>query len=181
MDIYPQVRVAAAADASLVSRILIRSFRAGCALDHRNNPLLVNAWLHRHSPEQVSRWLADTDVRVELASLQGKPVGVGMVRDSGEVSHCYVLPEFFRRGVGQSLMDSMERYLGDAGQGRVVLYSTLTGQGFYQHLGYRDNGQALRVASVPLQPMHKPLPTFVPVPGRQSGLPNSMQVVVPVA
>ncbi len=80
-----------------------------------------------------------------------------MVRDSGEVSLCYVLPEFFRRGIGHSLMRSLERHLAAIGRARVVLYSTLTGQGFYQHLGYRENGQALRVASVPLRPMHKPL------------------------
>jgi ribosomal protein S18 acetylase RimI-like enzyme len=158
MDIYPQVLPAKVSDASLVSRILIRSFRAGCALDHRNNPLLVNAWLRRHSAEQVSVWLSDRTAQVEVAWLQGKPVGVGMVRNTGEVSLCYVLPEFFRRGVGQSLMKSLERHLARIGRARVLIYSTLTGQGFYQHLGYRENGQALRVASVPLRPMHKPLP-----------------------
>lgn len=157
MDIYPQVRPAKAGDASLVSRILTRSFRAGCALDHRNNPLLVNAWLRRHSPEQVAVWLEDRSRQVQVAWLQGKPVGVGMVRDTGEVSLCYVLPEFFRRGVGQSLMSALERHLARIGRARVLIYSTLTGQGFYQRLGYRENGQALRVASVPLRPMHKPL------------------------
>lgn len=157
MDIYPQVVTAKAGDASLVSRILIRSFKAGCAVDHRNNPLLVNAWTYRHSAEQVAAWLADDSAHLEVAWLQGKPVGVGMVRDSGEVSLCYVLPEFFRRGIGHSLMRSLERHLAAIGRARVVLYSTLTGQGFYQHLGYRENGQALRVASVPLRPMHKPL------------------------
>lgn len=157
MDIYPQVLPAKPGDAGLISRILIRSFKAGCAIDHRNSPLLVDAWKRRHSVEQILAWLADTTVRMEVAWLQGKPVGVGMVRDSGEISLCYVLPEFFRRRVGGSLMHSLERRLADFGRARAVLYSTMTGHGFYQHLGYRENGQALRVASVALRPMHKPI------------------------
>jgi predicted N-acetyltransferase YhbS len=107
-----------------------------------------------------------------------------MVRDTGEVSLCYVLPEFFRRGVGQSLMKSLERHLARIGRARVMIYTTLTGQGFYRHLGYRENGQALRVASVPLRPMHKSLSACEPEQAMavsHSALPSSMQVVVPVA
>ena len=176
MDITPQVLPAQASDAGLISRILARSFKAGCAVDHRNNPLLVAAWTRRHSTEQVLHWLADASLVLRVAWLQGKPVGVGMARSSGEINLCYVLPEYFRRGVGLSLMHSLEQRLAKLGKARALLYSTLTGQSFYRHLGYRDNGQALRVAAVPLRPMHKPLP-----PQPLQAVPSTMQVVVPVA
>lgn len=157
MDIYPQVLPVTPSDASLVSRILIRSFKTGCAIDHRNNALLVDAWSRRHSIEQIMAWMADARLHLEVAWLQGKPVGVGMAHSNGEISLCYVLPEFFRRGIGHSLMCSLERRLTRVGRVSAVVYSTLTGQGFYQHLGYRENGTAMRVGCVALRPMHKPL------------------------
>ncbi|MER2103338.1 MAG: GNAT family N-acetyltransferase, partial [Pseudomonas atacamensis] len=41
------IRPATLADTGIINRIVERSIRIGCALDHRNHPLLVSDWLNR--------------------------------------------------------------------------------------------------------------------------------------
>ena len=101
------VRSATLADTGIINRIVERSIRIGCALDHRNHPLLVNHWLNRSSADFISSRLADPHFYLCVALLDDKPVGVGMARVSGEILLCYVQPESFRRGVGRALMTEL--------------------------------------------------------------------------
>lgn len=144
-------------DAGIVSRILERSIRAGGALDHRNNPCLIEAWLRNKRCEDVSRWLDDDALHLRLAWLEGKPVGVALCLASGEICLCYVQPESFRRGVGRALMAAMEAFLHRQGYRRAMLYSTLTARGFHERLGYRQTGRALSFTGLLLVPMDKAL------------------------
>jgi len=144
-------------DVGIVSRILERSIRAGCALDHRNNPCIVEAWLRNKNCEEISRWLDDAGLCLRLGWLAGKPAGVAMALASGEICLCYVQPESFRRGVGQALMGVLEAYLGDRGHTWAMLYSTRTASGFYQRLGYRQTGRPISFSGLLLVPMGKAL------------------------
>ncbi|MFP3560781.1 GNAT family N-acetyltransferase, partial [Paraburkholderia sp. SIMBA_049] len=89
------------ADAGIISRILERSIRVGCALDHRNDPRTVATWVQNKTIGHVQPWLADPRLYLNIALLHDKPVGVAMASISGKVAFCYVQPEWFRRGVGQ--------------------------------------------------------------------------------
>ncbi len=93
MDTAIDIRPAVAADAGIISRILLRSIRVGCSLDHRNEPLRLEAWTRTRSIEHVLPWLADPRLCLNLAHLRGKPAGVGMARDDGRILLCYVQPE----------------------------------------------------------------------------------------
>ena len=151
------IRPAMLADVGIISRIIERSIRFGCALDHRNDPLLVRDWTREQSADYISAWLADPHLYLSIALLQDKPVGVGMARLNGEIVLCYVQPESFRRGVGRALVSDLEGWLQVRGVRDVHLNSTRTGVAFYRHLGYREYASALVHKGLKILPMSKPL------------------------
>lgn len=144
-------------DAVAISRIIDRAIRRGCAVDHRNDPYLVDAWARSATLEQVRRWLAEPGACARLAVLQGKPAGIGMVRADGEIGLCYVLPESSRRGVGQALMTELQDHLLERGCLTAWVDSTLAGCGFYRHLGYRETGPGHLRGGLLITPMEKDL------------------------
>ncbi|UST99058.1 GNAT family N-acetyltransferase [Pseudomonas siliginis] len=151
------IRSATLADTGIINRIVERSIRIGCALDHRNHPLLVSDWLNRSSADFISSRLADPHFYLCIASFEDKPVGVGMARVSGEIPLCYVQPESFRRGVGRALMHNLEGWLRIRGVQHVYLNSTRTAEAFYRHLGYQQAAPPGLSTGVQTVPLHKPL------------------------
>lgn len=160
MDTPIVIKPPAPGDAGIISRILERSIRTGGALDHRNNPCLVEAWLRHKGCEDVDRWLVDDALYLRLGWLQGKPAGVALALTSGEICLCYVQPECFRQGLGRALMLAMEAFLRRQGHRRAMLYSTCTASGFHRRLGYRQTGQPLHFSGLALVPMDKVLNDF---------------------
>ncbi|WP_223431731.1 GNAT family N-acetyltransferase [Pseudomonas sp. GL-B-26] len=158
MDAPLYICKATPADAGIISRIVERSIRVGCALDHRNDPLTVATWTHNKTIEHVQPWLTDERLYLNIALLQDKPVGVAMAAISGKVAFCYVQPEWFRRGAGQALVRDLEGWLTDQGLRQARLNSTRTSEAFYRHLGYRPCAETFAVAGLHAIPMHKALP-----------------------
>lgn len=80
-----------------------------------------------------------------------------MAAISGKLAFCYVQPEWFRRGAGQALVADLESWLISHGLYHVQLNSTLTGEGFYRHLGYQPCAPTFKVAGLQAIPMCKGL------------------------
>ena len=118
MDASIHICKATAADAGIISRIVERSIRVGCALDHRNHPQTVATWTHNKTIEHIQPWLSDPRLYLNIALLQDKPVGVAMASISGRIAFCYVQPEWFRRGAGQALVQDLEGWLANQGCAR---------------------------------------------------------------
>ena len=151
------IRPAVLADVGIISRIIERSIRFGCALDHRNAPHLVSDWIGQQSADFISARLADSRFYLNLALLADKPVGVGMAQASGDIVLCHVQPESFRRGAGRALMNDLQGWLQVRGVLHVHLNSTRTGEAFYRHLGYREAAPRLLHKGLQILPMSKPL------------------------
>ncbi|MBV6825513.1 GNAT family N-acetyltransferase [Pseudomonas sp. PD9R] len=158
MDDPIHICKATPADAGIISRIIERSIRVGCALDHRNDPQTVAIWTHNKTIEHIQPWLTDPRLYLNIALLQDKPVGVAMAAISGKVAFCYVQPEWFRRGAGQALVQDLEAWLMGQGLYRAQLNSTKTSEAFYRHLGYQPCARTFMVAGLHAIPMHKGLP-----------------------
>ena len=155
MDIAITVCPAASSDAGIISRILTHSIERGCALDHRNAPLIVAAWVRHKSTADVLAWLAQSRLYLNLALLDDKPVGIGMARRDGRIALCYVQPECFRRGVGRALMTDLEAWLQRGRCRRACLNSTYTAVDFYRRLGYRTCAPGFGIAGLVATPMEK--------------------------
>ena len=151
------IRPAKLADAGIISRIIERSIRIGCALDHRNDPTRVSTWITQQSADFISARLADPHFYLCMALLADKPVGVGMAQACGDISLCYVQPESFRRGVGRALMYDLEGWLRVRDVAQANLNSTRTGRAFYRRLGYRESAPPVEYQGVQTLPMHKSL------------------------
>lgn len=161
MDAPLHICKATPADAGIISRIIERSIRVGCALDHRNDAKVVAAWTHNKTVEHIHTWLADQRLYLTIAVLQDKPIGVAMASISGRVAFCYVQPEWFRRGAGHTLIHDLEAWLLAQGVHQARLNSTRTSEAFYRHLGYHACAETFSVAGLYAIPMHKvltPLP-----------------------
>lgn len=152
-----QVCQATPADAGIINRIIERSIRVGCALDHRNDPDTLATWTRNKTLAHILPWLADPRLYLNLALSQDKPVGMAMATLSGRLALCYVLPEWFRRGAGRALVHDVEGWLVEQGLVEVRLNSTRTGEAFYRHLGYRPSAQTFIAAGLHAIPMHKAL------------------------
>ncbi|MCP1446782.1 GNAT superfamily N-acetyltransferase [Pseudomonas sp. GGS8] len=157
MDASIHICKATSADAGIISRIVERTIRVGCALDHRNDPRTVATWTHNKTIEHVLPWLGDPRLYLNIALLQDKPVGVAMAAISGKVAFCYVQPEWFRRGAGQALVHDLESWLMAQGLPQARLNSTRTGEAFYRRLGYRACAETFSVAGLLAIPMYKAL------------------------
>ncbi|MDQ3201846.1 MAG: GNAT family N-acetyltransferase [Pseudomonadota bacterium] len=157
MDSLIRICKATSADAGIISRIVERSIRVGCALDHRNDPHTVATWTHNKSVDHMHAWLNDPRVYLNMARLENKPVGVAMAATSGKIAFCYVQPEWFRRGAGQALVGDLERWLHDLGLSQARLNSTRTSETFYRHLGYQPATPPFLVAGLHAIPMFKDL------------------------
>ena len=151
------IRPATLADAGIISRIIERSIRVGCALDHRNDPHIVATWTHNKTIEHIQPWLTDPRLYLNIALLQDKPIGVAMAATNGALAFCYVQPEWFRRGAGQALVHDLEGWLIARGLCRARLNSTKTSEAFYRHLGYEPCARTFMVAGLRAIPMHKGL------------------------
>ena len=143
MDASIHICKATPADAGIISRIVERSIRVGCALDHRNDPQTVATWTHNKTIEHIQPWLTDQRLYLNIALLQDKPVGVAMAAISGKLAFCYVQPEWFRRGAGLALVQDLEGWLVDQGLNQARLNSTRTSEAFYRHLGYQPCARIL--------------------------------------
>ncbi|CAI8980477.1 GNAT family N-acetyltransferase [Pseudomonas serboccidentalis] len=146
------------ADAGIISRIIERSIRVGCALEHRNDPQLVSRWISRQSVEVITAQLVDPHCYLNLALLQDKPVGVGMATASGDIGFCHVQPEWFRRGAGRALLMDLEGWLRIRGVPQASIASTRTGAAFYRHLGYCESVPLACDQGLHGVALHKPLP-----------------------
>ncbi|PKA72275.1 ribosomal protein S18 acetylase RimI-like enzyme [Pseudomonas baetica] len=152
------IRPAILADVGIISRIIERSIRFGCALDHRNDPQIVSLWTRQQSADFLGSRLADPYFYLSIALLADKPVGVAMAQASGDISICHVQPECFRRGVGRALMSDLEGWLRVRGVSLANLDSTRTGEAFYRRLGYREAALPLIHNGLHILPMSKRLP-----------------------
>lgn len=149
------VRLASVDDAEALSLILCTSIRLGCVLDHRDRPEVVAAWTQNKSVASLSKWAEDSSLHLVVATLDETPVGVGMATATGQISLCYVLPEYFRMNVGKAIMATLEQWLKDLGFDCAVLNSTITADRFYKRLGYRENGKGISVMGITASPMLK--------------------------
>ncbi|UWF47573.1 GNAT family N-acetyltransferase [Pseudomonas sp. N3-W] len=161
MDASIQICKATPADAGIISRIVERSIRVGCALDHRNDPKVVATWTRNKTTEHAAAWLSDPQLHLNIALLEDKPVGVAMAAIRGQVAFCYVQPEWFRRGAGHALISDLEVWLHQQGVHLARLNSTRSSEAFYRRLGYHVCAQTFTVAGLQAIPMHKVLPSCV--------------------
>ncbi|SDF77884.1 GNAT family N-acetyltransferase [Thalassobaculum litoreum] len=129
------IRPPKVSEARPVSRVVRRSIVELCEEDHGGDVHRIAEWLANKSPQQVARWIADSE---QLWSVAGREVieGAGAVRRDGRVLLLYVDPAARFSGVSRALLEQLELDAFQAGATRISLQSTRTARRFYLEAGY---------------------------------------------
>ena len=134
------VRPATEADVPVMSRVLIASITELCTADHGRVPERLATWTANKTPEGVARMLADPELCMLVAELDGRVAAVGAVLPGkGEVSLNYVDPAARFRGVSKALLAALETELRGQGVIDAELTSTDTARNFYLAAGWTEN------------------------------------------
>src|SRR5207248_886502 len=124
-----QIRQASASDAEEACRVLRRSIVELCQPDHRGDSEALDMWLANKTPENLPRWISESNLFVAMEN--GSILGVGAINDAGEITLNYVSPDARFRGVSKALIDRLEACALELGVRRVTLDSTTTARRFY--------------------------------------------------
>jgi GNAT superfamily N-acetyltransferase len=150
-----EIRRACEADAEAICTVVRRSIAELCALDHRGDPAVLDAWLANKTPKTVERWIANPENRMFVAVDAGEVLAAGCVNEGGEVILNYVSPDARFRGASRSLLSAMEACAKAMGRGVVRLSSTATALRFYRDAGYEDDGPPIEKHGVAGHPLRK--------------------------
>ena len=141
-------------DADVVVDILRALVFDLCFADHNNVSELITFRLANKTTSNVRTWIEGAGFSV-ITEEQGRPVGVGMVTPSGEITLNYVTPDARFRGVSKAILAALKNHLHQEGGSRVTLSSTQTAHSFYVAAGYVDKGEPKSWGGLKLFPMVK--------------------------
>jgi GNAT superfamily N-acetyltransferase len=154
-----EIRDAVVEDASAACQVIRRSILELCALDHRNDPTILQKWLANKTPEVIASWIMQPGGSLLVAIDEAAIVAVGGVTNSGEITLNYVLPEERFRGFSRAMLAALEARALERGNARCTLLSTETARRFYIANGYTQDGPpAGKFGTSGSYPMSKSLP-----------------------
>ena len=130
------IQLAIHSQAQEICDVLIRSITELCHADHQNSPEILSKWLRNKKEEIVLQWIDDPSANLFVALEDDKVQGVGQIDEDGHILLCYVTPQASGRGLGQSLLNTMESLAEPLGLKKLTLVSTTTAKGFYERNGY---------------------------------------------
>jgi GNAT superfamily N-acetyltransferase len=133
-----EIRKASADDAEEACTVVRRSIVELCGADHQDDAATIAAWLANKTADNMRRWIAQ--VHVFVATDQGRILGVGAMKASGEIALNYVSPDARLRGVSKAMVRRLERKAAELGLAALTLQSTATALRFYESAGFRGSG-----------------------------------------
>ncbi len=137
-----KIRKAHAEDADEACRIIRRSITELCHADHQGDAHTLTLWLANKTAENMCRWINQNHVFV---ATEGSTIlGVGAIRNSGEIMLNYVSPDARFRGVSKALVARLEAQASELGVDVVTLQSSATARQFYFSAGYRQTGPPVK-------------------------------------
>ncbi len=130
------IRPAAAADADAACALVRESIVVLCKADHMDDKLTLEGWLANKTSKNFAYWFTAPGSNGYIAERGGVVIGVGAVRDDGEVTLNYVAPAARFQGVSKALLALMEETAKKNLAERMSLTTTETARRFYLARGY---------------------------------------------
>lgn len=141
MSTHFELRKAEADDAPAACQLLRRSIEQGCQTEHRDDPVLLGAWLGNKTPENVRTWFASATNYALVAEHAGQLLGLALLNQAGKVALCYVDPDCLRQGIGSELLAALEAQASAWNIGRLHLQSPVSASPFFERHGYVNGGK----------------------------------------
>lgn len=151
------VRLAVAADAAAMSRVLIASITDLATADHRNDPALIARWTANKTEADVARMLGNEAMTLFVAERDRVIAAVGAIIEPDTIGLNYVDPAHRFAGVSKAMLTAMENKLRHFGIQEGKLHSTETAHRFYLDAGWEDSGPREEAFGMSDYPMRKRL------------------------
>lgn len=151
------IRPATEADVPAMSRVLTASITELCGADHGNDPDRIARWTANKNVEGVRSMLANPNLRLLVAEINGSIAAVGAIMGDSEIGLNYVDPVCRFQGVSKALLAAMENDMRARGIREATLSATATARRFYLDAGWEDAGTAEAGRFIVDQPMRKRL------------------------
>jgi GNAT superfamily N-acetyltransferase len=135
-----EIRLAVAEDAKSACEVIKRSISQLCLADHRNDPMILAAWLSNKTPEIVASWIVNPDTPLLVAVELDAILAVGSITNAGHITLNYVSPDARFRGVSRTLLGALEARAAARGNACCTLRSTETARRFYLANSYIIDG-----------------------------------------
>jgi GNAT superfamily N-acetyltransferase len=152
-----KIRIAVASDAVAACNVLRRSIAECCLLDHKNDPVILGAWLGNKTPEMVANWFTSTSNFSVVAFEADTLVGVALMTRAGKLQLCYLLPEALNRGIGLAMLKRIEAEALEWGVKSLQMHSTSTAAAFCERQGFIRSDQMISSYGVETTFFWKPL------------------------
>lgn len=132
-------------DSSIISRIYTESWKSaykGMVPDEYLRNIKYDFWI-----EKFQKWIQDNILKVKIIYLIDKVVGAAAYGkstdekylDYAEIRSFYLLPKYFRKGLGTALMKSVIREVCEEGYSKCYLWvldENKNARAFYEKLGF---------------------------------------------
>ena len=136
------VRPATPADADAACALVCESIVYLCRDDHFGDKLTLEGWLANKTPKNMAYWMSAPGMNAFVAERAGEMIGVGAVRDDGEITLAYVSPKARFQGVTQAIVARMETTAKEKLAERLSLTTTETARRFFVARGYVAEDEA---------------------------------------
>src|SRR5258708_821417 len=133
-----RIRDARPEDSLAMSRVLIESIARLCHPDHRGDSAIVESWTANKTPENLVRWLTNSENHMYVIEEDGEILCVGAFSDAGEIQLNYVAPKARFSGVSKTMLEHLEEGMRERGIRDGRLTSTETAHRFYLSAGWAD-------------------------------------------
>ena len=137
-----------------IHTLIKRSIRELCFEDHQDNPEHYEGWLDARSEEWIKETIFEPETQGFIILINGSIAGISHIKKEGLITLCYVHPNYIGKGVGQMLMELVEKAAVDWRLPKITLTATATAKPFYEKNGYVELPV---VEGIPGFPMYKKL------------------------
>jgi GNAT superfamily N-acetyltransferase len=138
------VRPAKPIDADTAIDVVRQSIHQSCMADHCNDDETLAIWLSNKTPQNFLSWLSNIDNYCVIAESSSHLLGVGSLHRRGEILLFYLAPSAQHLGIGKLIHSALEEKAVLWGLTSLQLESTALARRFYESLGYRSTGPAIR-------------------------------------
>jgi N-acetylglutamate synthase-like GNAT family acetyltransferase len=122
-------------DAEAVSEVIRVTMRKSNRSDYSME--ILQPLIDYFSPEKVLQLCRERDCLV--AESDNQIVGTAAL-DKNELAAFFVLPDFQNKGIGSSLLKQIEQIARQKQISTIIVESSITGEPFYEKMGYCRNG-----------------------------------------
>ncbi len=138
------VRPAEPGDADAAIDVVRRSIGTLCVADHHNDEETLATWLANKTAQTFLGWLSNVDNFCVVVESNSRLLGVGVLHRRGEILLFYLAPGAQRQGIGKLIHAALEEKAEQWELTSLHLDSTALACPFYEALGYRPIGPAVR-------------------------------------